>query len=445
MNTSTIWKSGPSDAPLPPIVALQPSQELVNAWGWHTFHLELYQRFGPIVRREEQQDQVLLNGPEANVFWSQAAGSHVRMGDSRSEQNAEYGVEKTIVSCDGDEHSRLRKVVKRGYSRSALEGRYSDIIALTREATRQWEAGQRVSVLPALTHLATQQLGCAVLNHAPGDYADDIRRFLYTVKLVTLARHRPRSLLHEPIYCYAKGRVFQLAEQMLDAHRKGTTPDHRPDLIDDLLAAVAEDDTLLSERELRVAALTPYIGGIEVLASTCTFMLYALLADPALLEQVTAEVDAIFDAGELTPQALKGMEQLYHTLLETLRLYPVASLFRGTVTRPFEFAGYRVEPGQSISICTVVPHLLPQLYPDPYRFDIGRYTKVRQEHRQPGAFAPYGLGPHACLGAGQAEVLIMLTVATVLHTVRLELDPPDYVLKRSKNKLYVRVLARRAG
>jgi cytochrome P450 len=445
MNATTIWKSGPSAAPLPPVATLQPVQDRVNTLGWYTVHLDIYQQFGPVVRLvDSQQERVVLGGPEANVFWSQAASDHVRMCDSRSEQNAEYGVDKTIVSSDGPEHSRLRKIAKHGYSRAVLEDRYAEMIGLTQRMTQHWETGQCIAVLPMMTQLFIQQLGCFVLNYAPNGYADDIRRFLHTVKLVTLAKRAPLSRLHDPAYCSAKARVFDLAERTVEAHRSRTSPQRQPDLIDDLLAAIADDGELFSERELWIAALTPYIGGLEVLASTCTFMLYALLAHPEALERVTAEVDAIFALGGPNPQTLKSMEQLYHALLETLRLYPVASLFRGTVTQPFELAGYRVEAEQSISICTVVPHFLPQIYPDPYRFDIDRYTKARQEHRQPGAFAPYGLGAHSCLGAGQAEVLIMLTIASLLQSVCLELTPAGAVFKRSENKLQVRVVERRA-
>ncbi len=69
--------------------------------------------------------------------------------------------------------------------------------------------------------------------------------------------------------------------------------------------------------------------------------------------------------------------------------------------------------------------------PEPERFDIERYTPERREHRQPGAFAPFGAGPHVCLGAGFAEVAIAATMATIVREVELALDPPDYALKIS--------------
>src|SRR4051794_25235975 len=209
MNAAAIWKSGPSAAPLPPFAAIQPSQDLVSRLGWYTFYLEIYQQCGPIVRlREAQQDRVVVGGSEANVFWSQAASAHVQVCDPRSEQNAEYGVAKTIVSSDGPEHIRLRKVAKHGYSRGILEDRYGEVIELARRTIQDWEVGQRIAVLPVMTRLFTQQLGCVVLNHAPHSYEDDVRRFLYTVKMVTLAKQRSRNFLGEPVYLSAKARSF---------------------------------------------------------------------------------------------------------------------------------------------------------------------------------------------------------------------------------------------
>jgi len=392
----------------------------------------------------------MLNGPEANIVWSQIANDHLRMGDFRQQQNAEYGVGKTIVSSDGQDHSRLRKVLKHGYSRAVLDDRYPEVIAITQRAADDWQPGQSIAVMPFMAHVITQQLGSVVLNYAPGDYLDKIPFFLRMVILVTLARRWPASHLEMPSYRHAKARVMELTQKMLEAHRCGSSGQRQPDLIDDLLAAAADDTDFLSDAEMQIATLGPYIGGLDTVASTCAFMLYALMTHPEILERVNAEVDAAFAAGGPSPHTLKAMESLHHTLLETLRLYPVTPALQGTVAQPFEFAGYRVEPEQPISICIAVPHFLPQFYPDPYTFDIDRYSKARQEHRQPGAYAPYGLGSHSCLGAGQAEVLSMLTIAALLRSMRLELDPPDYtlgitmtILPAPSDKFCVRVVERR--
>ena len=80
-------------------------------------------------------------------------------------------------------------------------------------------------------------------------------------------------------------------------------------------------------------------------------------------------------------------------------------------------------------VATTVPHYLPEYFPDPHRFDIDRYLPERAEHKQRGAYAPFGLGTHRCLGSNFAETQIALTLATILRDVELKLDPPGYTLK----------------
>jgi cytochrome P450 len=102
--------------------------------------------------------------------------------------------------------------------------------------------------------------------------------------------------------------------------------------------------------------------------------------------------------------------------------------FGAIVAKPLTFAGYRLEPGDEVLVAMTVPHFLPELFPHPETFDIDRYRSPRNEHRQRGAYAPFGLGEHTCLGAGIAEIQLMVITATLLHTYRFELDPPDYQL-----------------
>ena len=110
-------------------------------------------------------------------------------------------------------------------------------------------------------------------------------------------------------------------------------------------------------------------------------------------------------------------------------MYPVVPMLARTVTNSFEFAGYRIEAGESVMVATSVPHYLPECFPGPDRFDIERYAEGRAEHRQPYAYAPFGLGPHRCLGNGFAEVQINVTMATLLHDVELALHPSGYRLR----------------
>src|SRR6266568_56995 len=111
-------------------------------------------------------------------------------------------------------------------------------------------------------------------------------------------------------------------------------------------------------------------------------------------------------------------------MAETLRRYPVAGGHNARVAKPLTIAGYRLEPGNTVQVAMTVPHFLEELYPHPMQFDIDRFREPRNEHRQRGAYAPFGLGDHTCLGAGIAEVQMMVTMAVLLHTHTLQFDPP---------------------
>jgi cytochrome P450 len=125
-------------------------------------------------------------------------------------------------------------------------------------------------------------------------------------------------------------------------------------------------------------------------------------------------------------EQLRRMADLNGAMMETLRRYPVASGHNARVAHPFTFAGYRLEPGDNVTVAMTVPHFLEELYPNPLQFDIDRFREPRNEHRQRGAFAPFGLGNHTCLGSGIAEVQMMVTMAALLHSYTMQLDPPDY-------------------
>ncbi len=149
------------------------------------------------------------------------------------------------------------------------------------------------------------------------------------------------------------------------------------------------------------------------------------------LKRVVNEADQAFEQGALSWEALKSMSATQGAAMETLRMYTGGG-FSAIVAKPLTFAGYRLEPGDEVYVATTVPHFLPELFPHPETFDIDRYREPRNEHRQRGAYAPFGLGEHTCLGAGIAEIQLMVITATLLHTYRFELDPPGYQLTQGQ-------------
>jgi cytochrome P450 len=391
--------------------------------------VEQYQRMGPIFRLGVMGDTyTVIAGKEANLFMSREGNDHFQSKEFWEDMDRELGAETTLISSDGEVHSRLRQLQKRGYSRSAIEAHLPEVVSITRKAIASWPVGESRAVYPFLQDVITEQLGTIIAGRAPGDYVQDVVYFVRNALLVLVTRQRPRFLLATPAYRRARQRSYELGEQILDWHRRNPPTDRQPNLIDDALQAASEGN-LIKQKDLMPVALGPYIAGLDTAASTAAFLAYALLKHPHLMEMLRPEMESLFEDGTPTPQKMRQVDVLHRVVLETLRRYPIAPAVQRTVTKPFEFAGHRVEAGGRIFIGTTVAHFIPELHPDPYRFDIDRYLPERNEHRIPGAFAPFSLGAHTCLGAGLAEIQIMLTIATMLHGARFEMEPPDYDLK----------------
>lgn len=422
-----------TDLPLPP---LAPGRPLVgNLIEFVTqpprnFLMEQYRTLGPIFRFSVlNRTLTVLAGVEANQFVNKEGRDFFRTYETWHGLDQEFGAANSLFSTDGPDHARARRVQKSGFSRGTAEAHLPQIDAITRRAAQRWPVGKSVPGVLALQHIITEEIGQIAAHHSPAEYIDDLITFIRTALLVNLTKQRPRLWLYLPAYRRAKQRVWELSQQVRESHRTAPAGDQEPDLIDNLLALAAEDPDFLPEGNLRLSILGPFIAGLDTAAAAMAFLLYCLLTHPPVLEQVTAEVDAFFAQGAPTPERLKELDVLHRATMESLRLYPIAPAIQRNAAQTFEFAGHRVNEGDTVLIATTLPHTMPEYFPDPMRFDIERHAAPRKEYRQTSAFVPFGLGAHTCLGAGMAEVLIMMSTATLLHTVRLGMDPPNYALK----------------
>lgn len=424
--------SGSDSAPPPPIVRGLPI--LGSALDFLNRPIELfldaYYELGPIYRVNAlNQSFVVMAGLEANRLLAQHGEDHFTSEPLFGEFAEQMGSSNFLVALDGEPHRHMRKVMQRGYSKGNMAIHLDEMATLTAERARSWGVGTSLPVRDTLQRLVTEQLGQALTNHSSEEQFENIRIYLNTLLNVLTIKRWPRVMLLSPRYLRAKASVMEFSRQVLEEHRQNRG-EREPDLIDDLLAAVDWNGDPLSEDDLLAATIGPYFAGMDTVASTMGFMLYAILSDPEIEARVVAEVDEYFADGVPPWRELPKLEALYGATIETLRRYPVAPFTPRGVTKGFEFAGHQVRAGEDVLIANSLTHFLPEFFPEPFEFDIDRYKPPRNEHRQGlGVFAPYTLGPHTCLGAGAAELQLMVTVGALLRTVRLQLDPPDYELK----------------
>lgn len=390
--------------------------------------LNLYHELGPIFQITLLgRPIIVMAGLEANRFLARDGETYFTSEPLFGGLAQEMGSDAFLVALDGPAHRHQRKIQQRGFSRDTMQNNLGVVKQITYDFVQTWSVGQRLPFFPTLQRIVTDQLGMLTGGRVCGDLFDDLWALLNTNMNVQVLKTHPKFFLKLPKYVRSKQRVFAFAREVLEWHRANPPVDREPRLIDDLVAGVDENGRPYSDAMIMSGIAGAYFAGMDTVASTLSFMLYSALKVPGLLERLHAEIDGVWESeGGLTPAALRKMDVLHATALETLRLYPIAPFTPRTSTKAFEFEGYTVPAGSEVYVANGIPHLLPEFFPDPEVFDVDRYSRPDQP-KTPHAFAPFSLGAHTCLGAGAAEVQMMTLIATLLRTAQLGLGQPNEV------------------
>ena len=390
-----------------------------------------YHEYGPIFQvRAFGFRFIALVGPEANVFMTKIAGTHLRSYEPWKDFTfALGGMHRALLSMDGPDHFRMRKLLARGYSPRSFTINLDVAHDLTLRLIDKWPQDRSIGIQRAMQDIIAEQIGVCLTGISPKKHIDHLIYFLGTTISIHVSKRYPKFMERTPKYRRARSSVRELADEILEAHQPGNRTDGEPDFVDDLLEMNRRDPQFLPETDLRGNVIAPFLVGIDTSASACAYMLHTVLQHPELLTRMRAEVDAVFERGQVTIQGLRKLDVTHRVALETLRQFPIIPVLPRTVSNSFEFAGYKVPAGAQVMLGTTVSHRLDECFPDAERFDIERHTRQAIRRRRRGAFVPFGLGPHRCLGSGFAELQIALTLATIIRETELALDHPRRPVK----------------
>lgn len=393
------------------------------------FFVEQYHKKGPIYRiKTPQKNMIIISGPKANRFMQREGLKYLTNGDAWQPFKKHMKADKFILSSDGEEHFAMRRIMNRGYSTEMIKGRTPEVVNNIQNILKKQEIQKDIRLTDFTRKMVTDQLSILLTNHETEDYFEDIIRFTHYMINITSTRW-PAFFLNDPKFKKSKKRIYELAKTVLEKHRNNPNANSKPDFIDDVLAANKGEEKFFTENDLLSLALSPFLAGIDTVANTTAFLIYDMLKNPEIMQKATQEVDAIFDEGIPDFNTLRKSKILHAIILETLRIHPVAFAQIRNAKKAFEFDGYPIEKGEIVFVAVSVTHLLPEIFPNPYQYDIDRYAPPRNEHRQPTMYAPFGLGPHICAGNKLAEVLLMATLAALLRYIEFEPLPENHVTK----------------
>jgi cytochrome P450 len=150
---------------------------------------------------------------------------------------------------------------------------------------------------------------------------------------------------------------------------------------DDVLQAltIAQSEGILNEREFHNYFGVLMIAGNETTRHTISHGMLALMDHPEQLELLREQPELIPNA---TEEILRWASPVMH--------------FRRTATRDTELRGQQISAGDKVVTWYISANRDPEVFPDPYTFDV---TRTPNDHV---TFGPGG--PHFCLGAHLARL-----------------------------------------
>jgi len=397
-----------------------------------SFLTEQYLALGPVFRVSVLNHRyVVLAGPEANEFVTRKGTDHfVAQEIWDGVTKAVGGENPSMIALDGPRHAIVRRGLKPGYAAGPLYSRMVKLIGCQLDLLRQWPRAQPLTVFPQVKRLVAMLLGYMATNESAEDVMDDFIYLFKAMLQIHVFKTRPSFMQHLPRYTRSRQAILDMARRIwLDHTYMDDMVPEGGNFVDVVRRFHEEHPDLMNERDAIAALNGPFIAGLDTAASTISFLIYHILADRDLTAAAIEEADAVFADGVPNRNSLRSMIRVRWAAMETLRLYPPATVLSRSVSQGFRFAGFDIPTGTHCMLAHTVTHGLPELFKDPDCFDPERFGPERREHMQPNAFVPYGLGPHTCLGASTADLLFLIVTATLFRHYEVAMDPPGHKVR----------------
>ncbi|XP_066993022.2 probable cytochrome P450 6a13 [Anabrus simplex] len=180
-----------------------------------------------------------------------------------------------------------------------------------------------------------------------------------------------------------------------------------------------KDDINMTDNLLAAQAFVFFLAGFETSSTLLSFALYELALNPDIQARLREEVDTILQqhGGKLTYETLQDMPYLDKVVSESLRKYPPAGILIRICTKQYVIpeTNITIEEGTRLVIPVLGLHRDPKHYPDPERFDPGRFEEGNKTRGHQFTYLPFGEGPRICIGMRFGLLQSKLGLAALLR------------------------------
>ena len=175
---------------------------------------------------------------------------------------------------------------------------------------------------------------------------------------------------------------------------------HGDDIFSQICNTTDDDGVQLSDQAIIDHMNFLMMAAHDTTTSSISSVVHFLGTHPEWQDAIRAEITAVKakTGGELTYETLGDLETIELVFKESLRLIPPVPSMPRRALKDFVFMNHRIPAGSHIGVNPMMTHRLPDVWPDPERFDPLRFTAENSKGRHKYAWVPFGGGGHMCLG-----------------------------------------------
>ncbi|WP_122496079.1 cytochrome P450 [Mycobacterium attenuatum] len=205
--------------------------------------------------------------------------------------------------------------------------------------------------------------------------------------------------------------------------RRVAQPTPSADLLNVLLHA---DNGTWPRQRVRDEALTFMLAGHETTANAMSWFWYLMAANPGSYKRLLAEVDDVLGARRPTADDLGRLPWTTACLQEAQRYFSSVWVLAREAIDDDVIDGHRIRRGTTVIIPIHHIHHDPRWWPDPEKFDPGRFLGADAKDRPRSAYLPFGGGRRICIGQSFAlmEMVLMAAIMSQHFTFDLASGPP---------------------
>ena len=317
-------------------------------------------------------------------------------GDSKFAE-LERALEAWMLLLDAPEHTRLRKLMNRGFSPAVVDGLRTQVETMvdTILDAAAPAGARRIDIVrdiayPLPVRVIAEMLGVPTSQHREFiDWTNAVALFLGSPVTNETARAAEAAVLA----------VTDFFRKVVADRRR-----HKGSDLISLLIDIEEDGHVLTAEELYAQCVLLLFGGHETTRNLIATGLYTLLKHAEEMADLRANPEIIRTAVE-----------------ELLRYESPVQYVSRVAKEELEIAGLRIPAGDSVVFLLPAANRDPRKFDDPDRLNLRR---VRNDH------LAFGAGAHFCIGSQLARLEGQVAILKLLQrfpAMRLASEPADWV------------------